>query len=135
RVHAGRLDRDQPVAEVGDVALPVGVEEVVQGRDQAHRVPELAQVRVRAELGEAGQGAGLLVPGGEPHRDGDPVGGVGEDHRPVDGPQHGEVHRGLPGNVDRLRYGLHRDLLAVELIRWRAGREVDVVLDIDPLVY
>ena len=47
-----RLDRDQPVAEVGDVALAVGVQEVVQGGDQAHRLAELAPGRCRRRAAE-----------------------------------------------------------------------------------
>ena len=134
RVHPARLDRHQPVAEVGDVAPAVGVEEVVQRGDQAHRVPELGEVAVPAELGEPEQAAGLPAPGREPERDRQVIGGVGGHHRPVLVRSTGNFTAGPPGDVDRLIDLRHRDLLAVEPVRRRVRRVVDVVLDVDPLV-
>ena len=68
-----RLNRDEAVAEICDVPLLVGVQEVVQGGDQTHRVPELRQVGVASELREACQGPGFHAEGRESQRESDPA--------------------------------------------------------------
>ena len=107
----------------------------MQGRHQAHGVPELARGCASPPSWE--NPAGCRSPG--PTRRtaarsrARPLGSAS-----TTGPsmvrRHGEAHRRLASDVDRLGDGLHRDLLAVELIRRRARRVVDVVLDVDPLV-
>ncbi len=107
----------------------------MQGRDQAHRVPELGQVGVPAELGEPGQACrsrGSTTRTGPRSRA--PSAGSVDTTGPSMVRSTVKLTGGCPATVDRLLDRLHRDLLAVELVGRRVRREVDVVLDVDPLV-